>query len=167
MDSGPVIYFRPPKAVSYPGGRAQKRECTLAYLDVHPEFLLVGSRVLIVDEDGDEITVMGNALSHEEIVDAFLANQGQMIYHPAVMFRREAVMVIGGYDIKMIEAEDLDLFLRLAEVGEIVNLPEPLSRIANILRNPASAARNNLASTYGSFFMRRGSGAGCSLPRRM
>ena len=39
---------------------------------------MVGSRVIIIDPEGSEITVMGNALSHEEIVDAFLANQGQM-----------------------------------------------------------------------------------------
>jgi glycosyltransferase involved in cell wall biosynthesis len=112
----------------------ERFERQVAYLYEHPACVLVGSRVLIIDPDGDEITVMGNALSHKEIVDGFLANQGQMMYHPAVMFRREAVMALGGYDVKMIEAEDLHLFLRLADVGEIVNLPEPLLKYREHLK---------------------------------
>jgi hypothetical protein len=80
------------------------------------------------------LIVLGQALSHEQIVDDFLANRGQMIYHPAVMFRRQIVMGLGGYDDKMVEAEDLDLFLRLAEVGQIINLPEPLLKYREHLK---------------------------------
>src|SRR5208337_1485872 len=49
-----------------------------------------------------------------------------MVYHPAVIYRRKAVLDLAGYRPECREAEDLDLFLRLAEVGQIVNLPEPL-----------------------------------------
>ena len=49
-----------------------------------------------------------------------------MVYHPAVIYRRNAVLDLGGYRPECREAEDLDLFLRLAEVGQIVYLPEPL-----------------------------------------
>jgi hypothetical protein len=42
------------------------------------------------------------------------------------MFRRHAVLELGGYRPEYYLTEDLDLFLRLAEVGRIVNLPEPL-----------------------------------------
>ena len=57
-----------------------------------------------------------------------------MVYHPAVMFRRQVVMGLGGYDDRMVEAEDLDLFLRLAEVGRIINLPEPLLKYREHLK---------------------------------
>ena len=67
-------------------------ERQVAYLNEHPECVLVGSRVLIIDPDGGELTVLGRALSHEQIVDDFLANRGQMIYHPAVMYRRQVVI---------------------------------------------------------------------------
>jgi glycosyltransferase involved in cell wall biosynthesis len=122
----------------------ERFERQVAYLYEHPACVLVGSRVLIIDPDGDEITVMGNALGHEEIVDALLANQGQMVYHPAVMFRREAVMALGGYDVRMIEAEDLHLFLRLADVGEIVNLPEPLLKYREHLKKAGRARAERL-----------------------
>jgi len=87
---------------------------------------MVGSRVTIIDPDGDALTEMGNALSHEQIVTNLLNYKGQMVYHPAVIYRRKAVLDLGGYRPECREAEDLDLFLRLAEVGQIVNLPEPL-----------------------------------------
>jgi glycosyltransferase involved in cell wall biosynthesis len=109
-------------------------ERQVAYLNDHPECVLVGSRVLIIDPEGGELTILGRALSHEQIVDDFLANRGQMVYHPAVMYRRQVVMGLGGYDDRMVEAEDLDLFLRLAEVGQIVNLPEPLLKYREHLK---------------------------------
>lgn len=100
----------------------------LAYLDANPGCVLVGSRVTIIDPAGRPLTVMGDALTHDEIVGGFLTNRGQLIYHPAVMFRKGVVVEIGAYRDLFDEAEDLDLFLRLAEVGRVVNLEEPLLR---------------------------------------
>ena len=96
------------------------------YLAEHPECVMVGSRVLVIDPDGMPLTIMGDALTHEQIVDGFLAGRGQLVYHPAVMYRKRVVLDIGAYRDIFDEAEDLDLFLRLAEVGRIVNIEEPL-----------------------------------------
>ena len=97
---------------------------------------MVGSRVTIIDPDGDALTEMGDALSHEHIVTNQFNYKGPMVYHPAVIYRRKAVLDLGGYRPDYPEAEDLDLFLRLAEVGQIVNLPEPLLKYRN---HPAKA----------------------------
>ena len=75
-------------------------------------------------------------VSHEQIVTDLLNYKGQMVYHPAVIYRRKAVLDLGGYPPNYPDAEDLDLFLRLAEVGQIVNLPEPLLKYRN---HPAKA----------------------------
>jgi glycosyltransferase involved in cell wall biosynthesis len=119
-------------------------ERQVAYLKDHPECVLVGSRVFIIDPEGDELTILGRALSHEEIVDDLLAHKGQMVYHPAVMFRRHVVVGIGGYDDRMVEAEDLDLFLRLAEVGRIINLPDPLLKYREHLKKSCRARAKQL-----------------------
>jgi GT2 family glycosyltransferase len=119
-------------------------EQQVAYLKDHPECVLVGSRVFVIDPEGDELTILGQALSHEQIVDDFLARRGQMVYHPAVMFRRNAVVNIGGYDDRMIEAEDLDLFLRLAEVGRIINLPDPLLKYREHLKKSGRVGAERL-----------------------
>jgi hypothetical protein len=42
------------------------------------------------------------------------------------MIRRAALAEIGGYRESYYGAEDLDLWLRLAERGQLANLPEPL-----------------------------------------
>jgi hypothetical protein len=42
--------------------------------------------------------------------------------HPTVMMRRDAVMAVGGYRPAFEPAEDLDLWLRLAERGRLANL---------------------------------------------
>lgn len=46
--------------------------------------------------------------------------------HPAVVIRRSALNQTGGYDERFITSQDLDLFLRLSEVGEVKNLDELL-----------------------------------------
>ncbi len=122
-------------------------ERQVAYLKEHPECVMVGSRVVLIDPEGSEITVMGQALSHEQIVEDFLANKGQIVYHPAVMFRRQVVMDLGGYRAEMVEAEDLDLFLRLAEVGRIVNLPEPLLKYRDHLKKSGASAQSGSSNT--------------------
>jgi len=117
-------------------------ERQVRFLDEHPECVMVGSRVTIIDPDGDALTEMGDALSHEQIVTDLLNYKGQMVYHPAVIYRRKAVLDLGGYRPKCREAEDLDLFLRLAEIGQIVNLPEPLLRYREH-RAKAGISRSN------------------------
>lgn len=71
----------------------------------------------------------GRGIDHQEIDNALMMAQGQLVYHPVVMFRRQVVLDLGGYRPEYYSAEDLDLFLRLAEVGRIVNLAEPLLKV--------------------------------------
>ena len=103
-------------------------ERQVAYLRDHPECVMVGSRVLVIDPEGEPLRVMGDALSHESIVEGLLAARGQLVYHPSIVLRAEAVRAVGGYRPERFPAEDLDLFLRLAEVGGLANLDEPLLR---------------------------------------
>ena len=96
------------------------------YLQGNPACVLVGSRVLVIDPEGEPLQVMGDALSHEQIESGLMMAKGQLIYHPTVMMLSEAVRERGGYRSETFPAEDLDLFLRLAEVGRLANLPDPL-----------------------------------------
>jgi glycosyltransferase involved in cell wall biosynthesis len=111
----------------------------LRYLEDHPECVMVGSRVLVIDPEGMPLTVMSDALTHEQIIEGFLAGRGQLVHHPAVMYRRRVVLEIGAYREIFDESEDLDLFLRLAEVGRIVNLEEPLLKYREHLTKASRA----------------------------
>ena len=96
------------------------------YLETHPDFVVVGSRVLLIDPQGLPICPFSQKTTHEEIDLEHLAGNGGAICHPSTMIRKRALTSIGGYRPEMKDASDLDLFLRLAEVGKIGNLSETL-----------------------------------------
>jgi glycosyltransferase involved in cell wall biosynthesis len=106
---------------------APRLETQLQAVAQRPHCVALGSRVLLIDPDGRPIAPFSMLTSHEEIDAAHLANcGGAAICHPSVLLHRETVLRVGGYRQEMAAAEDLDLFLRLAEVGRIENLPDCL-----------------------------------------
>jgi glycosyltransferase involved in cell wall biosynthesis len=95
------------------------------YLDRHPECVVVGSAVTIMDQDGEPIEATEVPTEHERIEECLLNGRGSLC-HPTVMMRAQAVSRVGGYREKYRLAQDMDLFLRLGEVGKLANLCEPL-----------------------------------------
>jgi glycosyltransferase involved in cell wall biosynthesis len=96
------------------------------YLRNHADCVLVGSQALLIDPEGAPICPHTQTrFTHEEIDHDHL-NRGWPVIHPAVMMRRSAVEKIGGYREEYKWLEDLDLFLRLAEIGRLANLPDAL-----------------------------------------
>jgi len=96
------------------------------FLTEHSNYVLVGSRCMLIDPDGYPICEKTDiALDHEEI-DALLLRMSWPLVHPAVMMRTEALRKVGGYNPQYRTNQDHDLFLRLAEVGRLANLPEVL-----------------------------------------
>lgn len=103
--------------------RPQRFEKQISFIRQHPECVAVGSRALLIDADGMPIFEVGDRYTHEEIERALLSTRLGIV-NPSAIIRRSALDVIGGY--RPGYAEDLDLFLRLAEVGRLANLPEVL-----------------------------------------
>jgi glycosyltransferase involved in cell wall biosynthesis len=96
------------------------------FLDAHPDVVAVGSRVLAIDSDGDPIAEFCTTQEHEEIDRAHLDVRGGFINHPVAMIRTGVIRAIGGYRADYWPGEDVDLWLRLAEIGRLANLPESL-----------------------------------------
>jgi hypothetical protein len=63
---------------------------------------------------------------HDKIAAELLRGVGWAVVHPVAMMRVGAVRAAGGYRADRVPIEDLDLFLRLSEIGAIHNLPEVL-----------------------------------------
>lgn len=112
------------------------------HLRRHPDCVAVGSAVLLIDPDGDPLCVWNDdAEDHERIEAIHLdGNRGATLCQPSVTLRTEAVRSVGGFRRQFEPAEDLDLYLRLAEVGTLANLSEPLLRY-RMLPTSASHAR--------------------------
>jgi glycosyltransferase involved in cell wall biosynthesis len=93
------------------------------YLSNHHEVVAVGGRILAIGPFGDDLTEMLDHESHE-VIDREHLRANCSIAHPAAMIRASSLLAIGGYRAKYWPAEDLDLWLRMAEVGHLANLSE-------------------------------------------
>jgi glycosyltransferase involved in cell wall biosynthesis len=103
----------------------ERFERQVAYLRSHPEVLALGTRILVIDPDGDPLEERCLGRDHEEIDRAHIEPSPEMgICHPSVMMRTETLRRIGGYRPEYDKAEDTDLWLRLGELGRLANLPD-------------------------------------------
>ena len=103
-------------------------EKQVAYFNEHPECVCLGSRVTLIDPLGSPIKTTDHATDHATIDGGLIQGIGWSIVHPAAMMRADAVRQVGGYREQFKTSQDLDLFLRLGEIGRLANLPEPLLR---------------------------------------
>ena len=106
--------------VSLPG----RFSAQIDYLFKHPDCVAVGTEVLIIDPDGLPIGMKGQPTEHEKIIEISMNGYGGAIIHPSVMIRHSAISEIRGYNSEFEVAQDLDLFIRLADVGRLSNLPQ-------------------------------------------
>lgn len=86
----------------------------------HPDYALVGGAVERIDSHGTSLGVHFFPSSYTDILRAM--DLGNCFSHPSVMFRREAILEVGGYTDLFPYAEDLDLFQRLSKGYKLANL---------------------------------------------
>jgi glycosyltransferase involved in cell wall biosynthesis len=104
----------------------ERFEKQVAFLRSHPDYVLLGSRVLLVEPYGTPMYATDHETEHSKIAAQLLQGVGWAVVHPAAMMRASAVKTAGGYRADRVPIEDLDLFLRLTEMGKAANLPEVL-----------------------------------------
>ncbi len=98
-----------------------------AVLGNDAKIAIVGTWLQIIDGSSHAITIWAGRLDdYADFVYTSLANR-LMLYHPSVMFRRDVVLRLGGYDETMRYAEDQDLWRRIALAGYDARIiPSPL-----------------------------------------
>jgi len=92
----------------------------------NPKLVILGATVELISSDGTRLGERGTTRGHGNIRRRLLIGDGVAIIHPVVMFRRQAALDVGGYDERFSTGQDLDLFLRLSEVGLADNLRDTL-----------------------------------------
>lgn len=95
------------------------------FLVRNPEVVCVGGASMMIDDAGRYLTTLYPPETDQEVQAAALAGHTP-INHPTAMMRRGAVRVVGGYDGSYPVAQDLDLWLRLGEIGALANLAVPV-----------------------------------------
>jgi glycosyltransferase involved in cell wall biosynthesis len=98
----------------------------VAFLEAHPRVAVAGSWVYHMGSERRHDRLVRLPVEHDEIA-ARLASENCM-YHPTVMLRRSVVLDVGGYRGEFKNAEDYDLWLRVARRAELANVAKPLLR---------------------------------------
>lgn len=101
-------------------------EHEVKFLDEHPDIGLVGTACFQFSDSG-----MGEGLCKMPTDDQEIQYELLMrncFIHGSVMARRSILHQVSGYNGEFLAAQDYDLWLRLAEVTRLANLPEPLYR---------------------------------------
>jgi glycosyltransferase involved in cell wall biosynthesis len=96
------------------------------FLQHHPDYVCVGGAYQLIDA-ADRLILNHFAMPQEdEDIQSLMLKGHVSLHQPCVMFRRQATIDVGGYDETLPVCEDLDLWLRLGEVGKLANLPQPV-----------------------------------------
>ena len=119
-----------------------------AAMDANPALVVVGGAVDLIDEQDRTVGEIWFAGS-DAAARSVLAKGGAPFCHPAATIRRSAFDAAGGYRAECQLAEDLDLWLRLADTGTLLNLD---AKVLQYRLHPASASydriRIQIASRY-------------------
>lgn len=95
----------------------------IQYMADHPQVVALGTGYTLIDEDENLIKSF-RPESENNKLQSLALERSTPICHPTAIFVKSAFCSVGGYREHAYLAEDLDLWLRLGEIGEIRNLPE-------------------------------------------
>lgn len=109
-----------------------------------PDVVCIGGAYQIMDDAG-RLLVKYFAMPETDAEIQKLQLAGHCALHqPCVMFRRSMALMVGGYDESLRYCEDFDLWLRLGEVGRLMNLKQAVLKY-RILSTSASAEYREVA----------------------
>lgn len=95
-------------------------KCQVEFMERHPDVVIVGSSAMRVAPNGRHLGIWRVPMSDFDI--RFTSLLTPPFIHPTVMFRREAIMTVGGYNEDLAMAQDYELWTRLLQHGHGRNL---------------------------------------------
>jgi len=122
-------------------------EKQVTFLQENPQISVVGVAFSNIDADGNAINLKRLPQDPLYVREHLLVNL--VIAHAAVLFRRVVLDNVGRYDEQVGSAEDLDLWLRIAENFQLSNLLEVLYSVRVHSASVVGAGlRRHLESVY-------------------
>lgn len=119
------------------------------FLESRLDVAALGTQIRLIDPRGEVLWNVSLPCEHEPIETKLLVSQGLAIPHASTMMRRSVVAAVNGYRSDYPHAEDIDLFLRIAEVGKLANLNEVLYDYRMHLASVGATKRNEqIASAF-------------------
>ena len=94
------------------------------FLETHPDVVALGCQAEVIDEDGRLQYTWAFPVENVPAKLALFRNEASFV-HPGVMFRRDAVLAVGGYDESLRCTQDRDLWWKLADRANSTITPSP------------------------------------------
>jgi len=105
----------------------EKLKCQVEFMDKHPEVVLLGGEIQLIDMDGNYMYTVHKPHSDEE--NRRYLDIKNMWTHSAVIFRQESVEKVGGYiTTKYTYFEDYVLWHQLAKLGKVAQLDKVVTK---------------------------------------
>ncbi|MFS0788255.1 glycosyltransferase [Shouchella sp. 1P09AA] len=96
----------------------------LNYIELNPHIDIVGSYVIDIDNNGEEIELRKVPSTHEKISKLIWTCP---FIHPSVLFKVEAIKRAGSYDANLRRRQDYDLWFRCLKTNlRFANIEKPL-----------------------------------------
>jgi len=99
-------------------------EIQVDFLEKHPEYAVLGSSYLMIDQEGRTVSLVKVPVDDSQIREVLLKQN--CFGHGSVMMRTEALRQVGGYDERFKCSQDYDLWLRIVETFKVSNIEEAL-----------------------------------------
>jgi GT2 family glycosyltransferase len=94
----------------------------VSFMEKHPQVGVVGGAVQFISASGRTLKISRQPIGDQEIKSALPACN--VIWHPTVLMRRDIFIATGGYRSSFLDAEEYDLWLRIAERSQLANLEQ-------------------------------------------
>jgi len=92
------------------------------------KLVFIGTGVSIINEVGEKLKIYSYPTKHEILLRNLITGR-KFPAHSSAFYRTQVIRDLGGYRSRVKRSEDLDLWLRLSEVGELTSLSEPLVQL--------------------------------------
>ena len=100
----------------------KRLEKQVAYLEARTEYGLVGTWTYKIDAENNIIDKEMFFTEHDDIVMTLLTENH--FVHSSIMFRKDCIDKLGGYNEELKYAQDYDLWLRISEYYKVANISE-------------------------------------------
>lgn len=99
---------------------SQRLQWQVQFMETHPAIAVLGGAVEVIDAAGNRLATHRNPIGDTAIRSVLL--QVNPFWHPTVLMRKDVFLSVGGYREVVADAEDYDLWLRIADHFELGNL---------------------------------------------
>jgi glycosyltransferase involved in cell wall biosynthesis len=97
-------------------------EKQIEFMEQNPEVGVLGGAYDLINGNGDVVNCVRPPLEDAELRSVML--RYNPMCHPTVVMKKDIALASGGYRTALLDADDYDLFLRMAERSKLANLQD-------------------------------------------